>query len=448
MSKINKIPTVIIFNIAETFANFLEKSSDPQKREELINGEAYLGDRALLWGGDPKLAIVSYPIAHSEIIKNRLNYPQTTYRYPQHTTNQLSLDIIRDPGLLEAISNYAGENRSLQIIPYATTPEFLSLITILRENYQLSVETPESPNHDHLWIRDLVDTKAGFRQLVSQWLPDADRFLPPGFICYDSKQAADAAFWFYQRGKACLVKANTGENGIGIFIIRPDIPITLEEINKKIEDDTYYTDDLIVVEECIPATKQNSPSLELFVPHPKRGKPEITYLSKQLFIEFGDFCGIEVSKNLQQEKWFPDLERCGILIAHKLQDLGYVGHFDLDCIISDDEKLYLLEINSRRTGGTHVHDLAYHIIGPDYIDNTSLLSFEAMDSGRINSADELINLLAEFLYPINKEHIGLVITVTTTLKYHRFGCLTIAPTPGEALILQKQIAQKISEHSR
>ncbi|HNO30578.1 MAG TPA: hypothetical protein PKI78_02245, partial [Anaerolineales bacterium] len=93
MSKINKIPTVIIFNIAETFANFLEKSSDPQKREELINGEAYLGDRALLWGGDPKLAIVSYPIAHSEIIKNRLNYPQTTYRYPQHTTNQLSLDI-------------------------------------------------------------------------------------------------------------------------------------------------------------------------------------------------------------------------------------------------------------------------------------------------------------------------------------------------------------------
>lgn len=443
----NEVPTIVICNIAETFVDFLRRSPDPKEREELINSEAYLCDRTLLWAGDPKLVIGNYPIAHKEFVTRQLNFLNTLYHYPKKSSPYLSLDILNDNSLVSAIINYAGKDGKIQIIPYATTPEFLDLVDVLRTKHQLDVSTPESPDRDHLWIRDYVDTKAGFRQLVTSWLPDADKFLPFGVICYNPSQAAKVVNWFLKRGEDCLVKANTGENGIGITKFRSGTANTIQEIEEQISSDSYFSNDLIVVEQCISATQQISPSLEVMVPPLGAGDPEITYLSKQLFQEFGDFCGIEVSQYLYEQPWYPDLKRCGVTIARRLQDIGYVGHFDLDCIVSDDGRLYLLEINTRRTGGTHVHDLAHHSIGPDYIKKASLLSFEAMSSGDISTADELLNVVRDFLYPLREdEPYGLVVTVSTTLEYRRFGCLTIAPTPAQALELQKNIANRIETY--
>lgn len=449
MNNNREIPTVVISNIAETFIDFLGRSSDPTEREDLINSEAYLCDRTLLWAGDPKLVIGNYPVAHQKFITTQLNFPETNYIAPQKPTPYLCRDILQEDTLLNSIIDYAGPRQKVQLIPYATTPEFLELVDVLRNKHNLEVLTPESPDKDHLWIRDHIDTKAGFRQLVTAWLPDAEKFIPFGVICYNSLQAAKVAYWFLTKGEACLIKANTGENGIGIRIFEPDKGHTVEKIAEQISQDSYFSNDLIVVEKCIPAKQQNSPSLEIRVPRLGEGKPEITYLSKQLFQEFGDFCGIEVSKYLYEQPWYSDLERCGFIIAARLQEMGYVGHFDLDCIVDDNGQLYLLEINSRRTGGTHVHDLAFHTIGPDYINRASLLSYEAMSSKEITDANELLEVVKEYLYPLKEnEPYGLVVTVTTTLPYLRFGCLTIAPTSSQALELQKNIANKIEEYCK
>lgn len=448
MNNFLEMPVVVIGNIAETFAEFLSRSADPIQREELINSEAFLCDRTLVWAGDPKLVIGSYPIAHQHFVTQQLGYEGTSYLAPQAPSHSLCRDILRETHLLESIVAYADAQRTVRLVPYATTPEFLNLVDVLREQYALQVLTPESPDRDHLWIRDYIDTKAGFRQLVTEWLPEASRFIPMGIICRTAVQAASVVNWFNTRGEACLVKANTGENGIGIKIYSPGHTWTPDDLSAQIEADSYYSDDLIVVEKCIAARQQISPSLEVFVPERGKGQPAVTYLSKQLFLEFGDFCGIEVSQYLYKEPWYQDLRDNGLLIANRLQEMGYVGHFDLDCIIDDDGQLFLLEINSRRTGGTHVHDLARHIGGPDYIEKLSLLSFEAMSSGTIATADELLEVVREFLYPMPEQNnSGLIVTVTTTLSYHRFGCLTVAPTPELALELQQQIGERIKAHS-
>ncbi len=61
----------------------------------------------------------------------------------------------------------------------------------------------------------------------------------------------------------------------------------------------------------------------------------------------------------------------GMIFARRLQQMGYVGHFDLDTVVDDAGRVYLLEINPRRTGGTHVHEFAEHVFGADYLDNRS-----------------------------------------------------------------------------
>ncbi|HET7145459.1 MAG TPA: hypothetical protein VFI68_15680, partial [Anaerolineales bacterium] len=201
----NDIPTIVVSNFAEAHVDFLGRCADPTEREQLISSEAYHADRTLLWAGDPKLVVVSYPIAHAELICKRLNFPNTTHIYPQNPTHYLSRDILRESSLLDKIVAYAGVNRLVQLIPYATTPEFLELVDVLRELHQLDVRTPESPEKKDFWLRDYVDTKAGYRILASTWLADANDLLPFGIACYNLEQAIRVAESFSSRGESCVL---------------------------------------------------------------------------------------------------------------------------------------------------------------------------------------------------------------------------------------------------
>ena len=442
----NDIPTVVVSNFAEAHVDFLGRCADPGEREELISSEAYHADRTLLWAGDPKLVIVSYQIAHADLICKRLNFPSTIHAYPQVPTHYLSRDILRETHLLDKIVAYAGEKRLVQLIPYATTPEFLRLVDVLRKDHQLDVRTPESPEKKDFWLRDYVDTKTGYRILASTWLPDADDLLPFGVACYNLDQALRVAESFSSRGESCVLKADTGESGIGTFVIHPHEGELDAEIKQGLLNDPYFKSELIVVERYIPAREQLSPSLEIKVPRLGEGKPEVTYVSGQLFLKFGDFCGIQVDKSLYEAAWYPKLKSSGLILAGQLQALGYVGHFDMDCIVRDDGHLYLLEINARRTGGTHVHDFAKHFYGDDYIEKASFISYEAMNSGTITNPQELVDVLQDYLLPISgDDRFGLIITITRALHNHRFGCIAVAHTAQQAVQLQQDVLAHIQK---
>ncbi len=432
------IPVVVIGNFAEAHVDFLGRCSDPVEREALIWGEAYHADRILLWAGDPKLVIVSFPIVHAEFIREHVNYPNTTHAAPKNPTYYLCRDILRESHLINAIATYAGNGRKLQIIPYATTPEFYELVSTLRSRFGIEVITPESPTPTDFWLRDYIDTKNGFRLLASQWLEDAHDLIPFGVSCYNLEQAIRVADWFIRRGKSCVLKADTGESGIGTFVIEANPDGIDAHVVDHLRSDPYFSTELIVVEEYIPAREQISPSLEIRVPKLGEGSPHVTYVSCQLFLKFGDFCGIQVDKSLYQAKWYPKLESSGLKLAARLQQLGYVGHFDMDCIVRDDGRLYLLEINARRTGGTHVHEFAHHFFGDDYIDKVSFISYEAMEAGNITDPVDLIDALKDYLFPINGEkNYGLIVTITRALPLGRFGCIAVAPTADLALKLQQ-----------
>jgi len=443
----NNIATVVISNFAEAHVDFLARAADERERESLVHSESAHADRTLLWCGDPKLVFVSFPIAHSNWITNQLGFTNTLYLAPEKPTPFLCKDILREPALLSGLLDYAGDNRTLQLIPYATTSDFLDMVDVLRDEHNLNVLLPESPDRAHLWVRDYVDTKAGFRLLASSCLPDADRLIPFGIACCTFEEAAQTAYWFNLRGKTCVAKPNTGESGIGFNVFRPDDNLTQDELLTAIETNLFLNDEPVVIEEYVHSPNQLSPSPEVFVPRLGEGEPYIMYMTTQVLENFGDFHGIEVNKDLYEQPWYPDLERSSLAIAKKLQDMGYVGHFDLDCLVDESGQLRLLEVNSRRTGGTHVHDFAQHVIGLDYMDKVALLSYESMKSGKISDAGELLEALNDYLYPMgNDTSRGIVITITTPLVNHRFGSIVVAPTKVEARALQAEILQYLAEY--
>jgi hypothetical protein len=271
-------------------------------------------------------------------------FKNTQYTAPEKPSGWLSLDILREPALLQRLIDYAGAGRTVQLIPYATTTQFLELVETLQNDYGLTVVLPESPTRERLWIRDYIDTKIGYRVLASRWLPNADELLAEGLACQTLEVAADAVNWFFLNGRACIVKSDIGENGFGNVVMRPGEFETRAEIIAHLRNSRFLNDQWLTVEEMIEADHPLSPSLEVYVPPQGQGEPYITYVSDQLFQGFGDFCGVLVSRELLQTPWYKPLADSGLVMAKHLQQMGYVGHFDLDTVVNDEGRVYLLEI--------------------------------------------------------------------------------------------------------
>lgn len=439
------IPCVFVCNTAETFLNYMSRADRPELRHRLIDEMRVLGDRALLHPADSKLVIISVAIAHFDLFVKQVGFTQTRYLVPTNSSPCLCEDICADEAILEAIAHYAGEEHTIQLIPHATTPPFLRLADTLRSRYGLTVLLPESPSHKSLWLRDYVDTKAGFRHLFSQIqasLPSGVS-LPEGYIAQNLEQAAAIAQWFMSRDQSCLVKADTGNDALGHTVFSPKLQLSLDDIHHHLSQNPFIHEGVIIVEELVPSSARLFPSVELFVPPLDQGNPEVTYVCNQLFFESGTFAGVLVSREFDRESWYQPLVDAGVAIAYHLQRLGYVGHFDLDAIVDEQERLFCIEINARRTGGTHVHEVGNCLFGKDYLEHTVLLSNTSMSSKSICDFPTLHRILEPLLYPMGDRAQGMIITHTSGLADHKFGYVLAAPTQAEALELQSQIVQML-----
>lgn len=440
----HRVPIAFLYNNIESFFNFLyraESASRPRPRY-VPNRQYSKGDRGLLSLGNTKLVFTSAPIPHAGDVRDRLGFTGTEYAYPANPSPWLSLDVLQEPPLLDRLVAYAGPDRTIQLVAYATTPQFLQLVDRLRAECGLTVLLPESPLPGCEWVRDYVDTKAGFRSLASRWLTHAEQLLPEGFACETALKAAEAAHWFCRCGRACVVKSNGGESGIGHHLFVPEDEHAVAHILRAIDSDPYLAGDLLIVEEYIRSSNRLSPSLEVYVPPAGQGQPRITYLSNQLFLGRSDFYGLLISREQTESAWYPVLADAGLRMARQLQEMGYAGHFDLDTVVDDGDRVYLLELNSRRTAGTHVHEFAYHYFGPNYLDEVVLLSINKMKTGGISEFETLKAAIGDLLYPILGRRRGVIFAVTSILAANEFGCIIVAASAEEALSLHRQLCDR------
>jgi hypothetical protein len=434
-----QIPVVAIYNNLETFYPFLHRADD----RTFFEKRKYRGDLSLFWLGRSKLVFATTSVPPESSVWAEWGYNETELLAPDRPTHQLSLDILREPRLVNRIVEYAGSKKAVQLVPYATTAEFLELAEKLQREYGLTVLLPESPSRENLWLRNYIDTKSGFRQLISQWIDDAQS-LPLGVVCGQIEQAAEVVAWFNRQGKNCVVKADRGESGLGHRIFNGR-RLSKQDILKELQANPFLHDDMILVEERIRSSAELSPSLELFVPPLGQGAPEITYLSNQLFERFGSFVGVLISRDLTLSSWYPALAQSGLKIASHLQSMGYVGHFDLDAVVDDAGQLYLLELNARRTGGTYVHEFARFAFGPNYLDRIALLCSNPISSGTIRDVETLRSVIGDLWFR-NGNDTGIVVTVTSTLQMGEFGCILTAPDEIGVLALKQELLDRIETY--
>ncbi len=432
--------TILVANTAEAFKGVLLKDKDTKVGAERIRHELTLSQRAFFWESDDKMVITPHliPLPLFELNKRICGFKNVVNVAPSAGDIELSNAIAGDKKLRSLISKEASDNPQLTMSPYAVTRDFLEL------SDQFPVQTKERPPDKSLWTVACLDSKAGFRaEMLKLAAKHKEIKVPQGFLAQDATEAQMMAEWFYENGQSSILKANFGESGWGIAILKvesyPSLSVFRKQIRKILRGDVIWRNTSIVVEQFIEpdaSVAGGSPSTEVFI---AEEGISLLYHCGQLLNEFGGFLGVEIGKNALSETLARKLTRIGNIIGKWYWELGYRGFFDIDFVVSKDGGIYIAETNTRRTGGTHTYDLARHLFGKGWENEAYLLSHDSFHYQKKRmDAEKVLQRVRPILYPMKGEQKGIIVTLISEWS-PVMGYVAVAGNPNEGRDLQKRL---------
>lgn len=322
------------------------------------------------------------------------------------------------------------------------TQDFLRLVAKL-EGMKLDFVVQEKPADESQWTVPYLDSKAGFRtEMLKLGSKHKELKVPEGFVAMDAAEAQRMAEWFYASGRSCVLKSNFGESGWGVKILRKEeyssLLILRRAVSKVLKSDVIWQNTIIVVEEFIDPDIEvagGSPSTEMIVTD---SGASFTYHCGQMVKE-GVFFGVEIGKDAFSDSLSEELLAIANILGNHYWELGYRGYFDIDFIVSKTGEIYVMETNTRRTGGTHVYDVAKFLLGEGYRQQAYLLSHDSLVYGKKKMGPkELLKKLGTLLYPMEGQKTGVIVTLVSEWN-PILGYIVIAPSRSEGQDLQRRL---------
>lgn len=406
--------TIFLANTAEAFMTLLEKGARSKQGLHRIRHELTLSQRAFFWGGDGKCVITPYPIPQALFRHNAevCGYRNVENVSPRKPSVALSKSLRRDSSLWRRVFMRTEANTPTVLSPYAFTNNFMSLARMLqRRNSQIEVEG--MPVKHSFWTVNYLDSKIGFRMEMQQMTAECEFLrVPEGFVAGSIREATDIVAWQWSNGRSSVVKVNLGESGWGLWFCHADKYRSEELVRaafrEVLDSDSVWESLPFIIEELIEAGPAGSPSVEFFV---GEDGPAVTYHCNQVVDAAGAFSGVQIGKDAVAPGLKSAMERVAMAVGTRYHSLGYRGFCDIDFVVGKDHNLYVVETNPRRTGGTHVYDLAKHLFGETWEEEVYLLSSDEFWYGdRHLSAQGLLERIRELLYPIMHERRGIIVT--------------------------------------
>jgi len=390
---------IVFANTAEAFEDILISNGGSEEGQRRIRHEMALSQRAFFWEGDNKIVITPFPIPKEPFGLNCkiLEFSNTSNYSPRNGGLNLSNSIDVD-----SFKELVGD-RSVVFSPYAITPSFLNFIDKL-QTCGLNVFVDNMPSKGRYDLVKYLDSKSGFRKEIEK----LDVKCPKGYICQTTDELKNMIDWFKTNERPFIIKADQGESGWGLILVN-DLQTATNSLINQVSTETIWLNGSCIVEELVDIDESMgscSPSAELFVTD---SEVKITYICSQIVVN-GEFQGTVVGKGAIPPDIAKQIKEPALILGEHFQSLGYRGIFDIDYVISKTGEIFAVETNARRTGGTHVYDLAKKLFGADF-ENHSFISNDHFEySERIKSIAELLEKTSKHIYSKDNK-MGIIITL-------------------------------------
>lgn len=426
---------IFIANIAEIslqLVQFLEKT---QAISEIDEDHA-LSDRFLFSDEDDRILITPYLIEKSFLEESLrvLKFNNVKNWAPKNINGSICDAILADKNLWKKIISVISDNPGIKIAAYSGTKEFYFLVNKLRE-LGLNFRVLECPTDDNKWTQEYFGSKAGFRQAV---LALGKNFpaMPTGIIAGSRDEVVGWAKYFLEEKGGVVIKFNHGLAGAGLkIILKKEIKGDIENFLKELVDkEKYFQAMPVVVEEKI---EGEDISIEVKVTDKE---VEFLYGCGMRVTSDGMFQGVEIGSGVSPKKLKMAGKRLGII----LKKFGYRGFFDCDMVMNKAGKIFPLEANLRRTGGTHVWEMARRLLGKNnwqkfYLVANNGLTFKSL---KVKSYKDIKDIAGELFFDKNKME-GVVVTVVGLISKKRLGYVVIGKNKKRTYAIEKEFLRRL-----
>lgn len=418
----SSIPTICVANAVDTLRTLVDCLSDKTCSEELISKAHAQQDQSLFWLPAKKLIIAECPIHGLGFFKEITGIDVNVICPENNFEDSFMKNVIQDKKIISDISTYIGNSDTVRIYSHTYTSQIMEFANNISKALNINVLMPEAPKN--IAIRDHLDTKKGFRLFCSKLgLDSGPCRVPEGNYFSSITEAAKYSFSLLNAGKTVIFKPNSGEASLGLKIFRPGE--TLEKIIQTLNLSKFYGNDFIIVEEFIGSNVIDFPSIEINIP-PEGAPPEVMHVCSMLFKEKTVLVGNVTHIELYSEKWCSHFINSAITIALAMQSLGYIGHFGIDAVAISTGEVFMLDLNSRRTGSTHVHEFAVHLWGDNYIEHVCIGNYDFDGLPKNFSLEDLRLLLGDLIQNPQYSYEGMIPTELSGLSKGHFSSLIFA----------------------
>ena len=449
-----KIKDIFFANTAEAFASLLENETpDKNAQQERIRHENDLSQRAQFWGEDDKVVVTPEPIPTALLENNsrKLGYNNVINLWPKESKLRLCVAIANDPILKNEIIEIIRANPNIRISSYAATEEYVDLIKMLQKE-GIDFEVTNLPHlANPIGLVQKIGSKNGIREIISDLFPKEGISLPDGYICKDKDEILKAIPEFLNTNRGFVVKIRNGESGWGVKIVNKETTQSLDRtslttwLNDLFQSDQIWKSAPYVVEEFIQEDTTMAggfPSGEGYVDD--RGFT-FSYSCGQEVTPQGEFSGITIGKFSMFHFFNKSIETALNIVGNKLRSIGYRGNFDIDFVAGADGNLYILECNARMTGGTHVHDVIFHL-KINIEQGSYIFSNDSYRYGeKVQPSEEVLHSLSGLLYPIHEEKRGVIISFMSSSR-PVIGIIVVGKDSDDTRSLTEQVKSSLETH--
>ncbi len=440
---------VYIFNMAEDVWPFISSMSNPVEQRAEVEVCVNLADRDLFSNVDESNLTIITP---RKIDPDFLQYvAQLTGKrkwnilVPNKHSGEICLDVIQDRNLFKELVELANGAKKLILTSYTVSPQFFQLIAELK-GYGIEVYTPEAPTEENAWCINFFGSKSGIRQLAQKSTAlEPDLIMSDGLICVQSLDASRIAAQKYVKEDGVVLKTNKGHTGMGVLIFRPgDLPDDYQNCQKAIfnilKQNDYWDKFPIVVESLVninPAVGGGLPNIEFKIQ--KSGRIEFLYYCGMRVLPNGTFLGVEINEDIINDRISARIIDTGFFIAEQYASHGYRGYFDVDMVAAKNGEIYVSESNVRRTGGTHVYQMANSLIGKDFFTDSYILSNNAYElkAGVRPSLKQVLDVLSPILFN-KKTKEGFVVASANLLTQSTLAYVVFAKNKKKAMEIENR----------